>query len=159
MSVYTQADHVGSTKLRIYIYICPPGESNFPAEQLILPLIHSLSPINRSSDTRLDSTTSTAKPVNPPINMGCASSKPHRNVQYSTPCQCHHHYHPIDKKTQKRYQKACKKQTKRDRRNKYAAVTTAGAITSYSGYVLYHHSISRSHWMTGSDDFDRGGAC
>jgi K+-transporting ATPase c subunit len=69
--------------------------------------------------------------------MGCSSSKPHRNPQYSTSCEYHHNNYPLDKKTQKKHQKAYKKQSKRDRRNKYAAVTTSGAITSYLGYVRY----------------------
>jgi hypothetical protein len=61
--------------------------------------------------------------------MGCGSSKP-----YWEEDRCHRD-RPVDRKTQQNYQKAYKKEVKRDRRNKYAAVTTSSAITASLGYV------------------------
>jgi hypothetical protein len=68
--------------------------------------------------------------------MGCGSSKPHRKDQYSASCQCHHHGSPVNKKTQKKYQRAHIKQAKRDRRKNYAVVNASVANTAFIGYVL-----------------------
>jgi hypothetical protein len=65
--------------------------------------------------------------------MGCGSSKPHQKDQ------CHHHGSPVDKKAQKKYQKACTKQAKRDRRKKYAAVNASVANSAFVGYVMWRN--------------------
>jgi hypothetical protein len=79
--------------------------------------------------------------------MGCGSSKTHRNGQHPASYQRHHHHeYPVDKKAQKKYQKAYIKQAKRDRRKKDAAVNMSVANTAFVGYVfepIHECKISR----------------
>lgn len=80
--------------------------------------------------------------------MGCGSSKPHWKDQYAGPCKCHHGY-PVDKKTQKKYQKAYIKQAKRDRRKKNT-MAVIGANTAILGYVLYPFMDPQFFWQNKS---------
>jgi hypothetical protein len=125
---------------------------NSPQQNSTAPTALHPIPISNQSSVQNSTSqhpTSSQQPLQQPLsNMGCGSSKPHWEEDQ---CHCGR---PVDRKTQRKYQKAYITQAKRNRRNKCAAVTTSGVITSYLGYVLNRFNNSRysseDRWLMGS---------